>query len=154
MTQLKIRAIWTFIIFSLVLIGLCVVFFSFGGPDTFLDGETRVTWSRVFITFGFIFNFIMRLSTRRKAGRKAPIKDERDEMIEKRALAAGFYVVMLLVFLFCLFLYWYHKIHLATLLMPVGWVWFLAIAGFCVGHMGQSFATLILDKRMSGDGER
>ncbi len=37
--------------------------------------------------------------------------------------------------------------------MPVGWVWILAISSVCVGLISNAVATLILDARMSGNGE-
>jgi hypothetical protein len=37
--------------------------------------------------------------------------------------------------------------------MPVGWVWILTISSVCVGLISNAVATLILDARMSGNGE-
>ena len=151
MTQLKTRAIWTLSIWSLVMIGLCVVFFSHGGANTFLDGELRVALTRTFFTGGFMVYFLMLYFTRR--GKTSVAKDERDELIEKRALAAGFYVLLIYVFSFCLFLYWFYKIVQKTVTMPVGWIWFIGISCYFMGFIGQASVTLILEKGMSGNGE-
>ena len=69
MTQLKKRALWSLAIWALVLLGLCVVFFSQGGAKTFLKGESRVTLTRSFLTAGFIFYFIMYFLTKKRPRR-------------------------------------------------------------------------------------
>ena len=151
MTQLKTRAIWALCIWGPVMIGLCVVFFSMGGPATFLDGELRVTLTRAFFTVGFIAYFTMLQITRR--GKTSIVKDERDVLIQKRSMATGFYVLLFYVFLFCLFLYWFYKIDQETAVMPVGWIWFLGISCYFMGFISQAVATLILENRMSGNAE-
>ncbi|MFC2168305.1 hypothetical protein ACFLRW_04905 [Acidobacteriota bacterium] len=151
MTQLKTRAIWTLCIWVPVMIGFCFVFFSQGGPSTFLDGEQRVTLTRIFFTMGMIVYFTMLYLTRR--GKTLIVKDERDELIEKRAMAIGFYVLLFYVFFVCLFLYWFYKIHQETVVMPVGWIWFLGISCYFMGFISHASATLILVKRMSGNAE-
>lgn len=153
MTQLKKRAIWSLLIWSLVFIGLCIVFFSQGGAKTFLDGEHRVTLTRSFITAGFFFYFLLLFLTRKGIGGKPVIKDERDDMIEKYAMTAAFYVLLVYIFLICLFLYWYYKLNLITLEMPVGWMWFLGVSSFCLGYICHAGTILILDKRMGGDAQ-
>lgn len=152
MTQLKTRAIWALCIWSLVMIGLCAVFFSKGGPATFLDGELRVTLTRALWTVGLIVYLTMLYLTRR--GRTSIVKDERDELIQKRSLVTGFYVLLFYVFLFSMFLYWFYEIDQKTAVMPVGWIWFLGISCYFMGFISQAVATLILEKRISGNAER
>ena len=154
MTKIKIQAIWALIIWSLVMIGLCVVFFTGGGPDAFLDGDSRVTLTRVFFTVGFICYFIVLYLTRKRSKKHAIIMDERDELIVKQALMSGFYVLLFYVFFLSLFLYWYYNIHIEIKVMPVGWIWFLGISSFFMGYIGQSIATLIQYRRLSGDARR
>ena len=152
MTQMKNRSIWSLAIWGLVLVGLCIVFFSQGGAKTFLDGEQRVTLTRSFITAGFILYFLMLHLTRKKRGATPVLKDERDDLIERRALMSAFYILLFYVFLTCLFLYWYYKLHLVNTSMPVGWMWFLGVSTFCLGYISQSAVTLFLNARMGGDG--
>ena len=154
MIKIKVQAIWALIIWSLVMIGLCVVFFTGGGPDAFLDGDSRVTLTRVFFTIGFISYFIVLFLTRKRSKKHPIIMDERDELIVKQALMIGFYVLLLYVFFLSIFLYWYYKIHLGIKVMPVGWIWFFGISSFFMGYISQSIATLILYRRMSGDAGR
>ena len=79
--------------------------------------------------------------------------DERDEVIEKRALMWAFYVILVYVFLTTMVLYWYYKLHLVTAEMPVGWMWFLGVSVFSLGYVSQASAILILNKRMGGDAQ-
>jgi hypothetical protein len=153
MTQLKKRSIWTLVIWSIVLIGLCAVFFSEGGAKTFLDGERRVTITRSFLTAGFIFYFLLLFLTRTGRKASAVFMDERDVLIAKRALMAGFYVLLIYIFLLSLILYWYYKLYVITLEMPVGWMWFIGVSSFCLGYISQAAATLILDSKMGGNGQ-
>ncbi len=154
MTQLKLRAVWSLIIWSLVMMGICIVFFNEGGADTFLDGERRVTLTRAFITIGFALYFLLLILTnKRRARMKKRIKDERDELIEKKALTTGFYVVITYVFLFSTALYAFYKVFSESALMPVGWIWFLGLSCLIVGHITIAASTLILNDRMSGYGQ-
>ncbi|MBN1273190.1 MAG: DUF2178 domain-containing protein [Candidatus Aminicenantes bacterium] len=152
MTQLKKRSIWTLLIWSSALVGILIVFFSSGGPTTFLSGEQRVTYSRVIITAGFILYFTMYLLTRSQTSGPI-IKDERDEHITRRAYMISFHVILYFTFCCGAFLYWLYKIHKSSTVMPVGWVWVMALSGLCVGFISNSGAILLLDRKMSGHAE-
>ena len=153
MTQLKKRAIWGLLIWGAALVAAYVIFFLGGGPQTFLDNDTRVELTRVVFTLGFISYFLLLLLTRIKSDRKTLIKDERDELISKRAFSTGFYSLMIYVFFLCLALYVYYKVHLNNVDMPVGWVWLLGITTYFMGFVSHAIATLVLYARMSGHGE-
>lgn len=152
MTQLKKRAIWTLLIWSIALAAMLVVFFSGGGPDAFLEGDQKVTQTRVAITAGFLLYFIMMALTRMRT-KGAIILDERDELISRRAYAIGFHSVLYYTFLFGTFLYWLYKIHQNVVSMPVGWAWILATSSMCVGFISNAAAILIIDARMGGNGQ-
>lgn len=148
MTQMKKRAIWALAIWSAVLLATFVVFFSGGGPASFLDGDKKVTLTRTAITVGFVLYFLIHILTRsRKTGTVS--RDERDEQITRRAYMISFHTVLYYVFLFGAALYWFYRLHKASVLMPVGWVWILAISSMCLGFVANSAAYLIFDKRMS-----
>jgi hypothetical protein len=153
MTQLKKRAVWGLLIWGLALIAAYIIFFMGGGPETFLKGDIRVTLTRTVFTAGFISYFIMLYLTRTKSGSSGIVSDERDEFISKRAYSTGFYSLMIYVFLICLALYAYYKVHLEGVDMPIGWVWLLGITTYFMGFVSHAVATLILYERMSGDGE-
>ena len=153
MTQLKKRAFWSLIIWSVVMIAIVVIFFSGGGPATFLEGEGKNTLTRVCITLGFIFYFLMFFLTRIRASDKPLAKDERDDLIAKRSYSIGFHTLLVYVFLLCSFLYGYYKGYHEIKFIPVGWVWFLALSSLLVGFISNAIAYLVIDARMSGHGQ-
>ena len=102
MTQLKKRAIWGLLIWSAALIAAYVIFFLGGGPQTCLENDTRVDLTRAVFTVGFICYFLVLFLTRTKSGSAELMKDERDELISKRAYSTGFYSLMIYVFFICL----------------------------------------------------
>jgi hypothetical protein len=153
MTQLKKQALWSLLIWSAVLIAIVIIFFSGGGPTAFLEGESKNTLARVCITVGFIFYFSMFFLTRIKSGGKPLVKDERDELIAKRAYSIGFHTLLGYVFLLCSVLYGFYKGYHELKLIPVGWVWFLALSSLLVGFISNAIAYLVIDARMSGHGK-
>lgn len=153
MTQLKKRAIWGLLIWGLAVIAAYSIFFMSGGPQTFLENDTRISLTRVVFTVGFTCYFLLLFLTRTKSNRKELMSDERDEFISKRAYSIGFYFLMIYVFIICLALYVYYKVHLSGVEMPVGWVWLLGITTYFMGFVSHAIVTLILYRRMSGDAE-
>jgi len=153
MTQLKKRALWSLLIWGVVLIAVVIIFFSGGGPTAFLEGESKTTLTRVFVSIGFIFYFSMLFLTRIRTTGEPLVKDERDELIEKRSYSIGFYTLLAYVFLLCNFLYGFYKGIHEIKLISVGWVWFLALSSVFLGFISNAIATLVLDARMSGHGE-
>jgi hypothetical protein len=153
MTQLKVRALGSLFIWSIVMIALLIIFFVRGGPSTFLDGDTRVELTRVCFSLGFGAYFFMLFLTKVKSDKGKLLKDERDDRIARHANASAFSLLLVYVFVLSLFLYWYYKVHLGEFLMPVGWIWFLAISSYFVGFLTQAVTTLVLYSRMSGHAE-
>lgn len=153
MTQLKKRALWSLIIWSVVMIAIVIIFFSGGGPTTFLEGEGKNTLTRVCISVGFFSYFSMFFLTRIRSGGKPLVKDERDELIAKQSFSIAFYTLLAYVFLLCTFLYGFYKGYQELKLIPVGWVWFLALSSLFVGFISNAIAYLVIDARMSGHGQ-
>jgi hypothetical protein len=153
MTQLKKQALWSLLIWGVVLVAIVIIFFSGGGPTAFLEGESKNTLTRVWISAGFIFYFSMLFLTRIRKGAKPLVKDERDELIAKRAYSFGFHALLAYVFLFCSFLYGFYKGIHEIKLISVGWMWFLALSSLLLGFISNALATLVLDARMSGHGQ-
>jgi hypothetical protein len=153
MTQLKKRALWSLLIWGVVLTAIVIIFFSGGGSTAFLEGESKNTLTRVFVSIGFILYFLMHFLTRVRAGAKPLVKDERDELIEKRSFSIGFYTLLGYVFFLCSFLYGFYKGIHEIKLISVGWMWFLALSSVFLGFISNAVATLVLDARMSGHGE-
>lgn len=153
MTQYKKRALFSLIIWGAVLLAITILFFSGGGPTTFLEGEGKNTLSRVFITIGFIFYFTMFFLTRSRTGGEPFDKDERDELITRRSYSIGFHTLLVYVFLLSSFVYGYYKGIHEIKLIPAGWVWFLALSSLLVGFISNAVAYLVMDARMSGHGQ-
>jgi hypothetical protein len=153
MTQLKKRALWGLLIWGAVLAAVVIIFFSGGGPTAFLEGESKNTLSRVFVSIGFIFYFSMLFLTRIRTTGEPLVKDERDELIAKRSYSIGFHTLLVYVFLVCSFLYGFYKGIHEIKLISVGWMWFLALSSVFLGFISNAIATLVLDARMSGHGE-
>jgi hypothetical protein len=153
MTQLKKRALWSLLIWSAVLIAVIIIFFSGGGPTAFLEGESKNTLSRVFVSIGFIFYFSMLFLTRIRTTGEPLVKDERDELIAKRSYSIGFHTLLVYVFLVCSFLYGFYKGIHEIKLISVGWMWFLALSSVFLGFISNAIAILVLDARMSGHGQ-
>jgi hypothetical protein len=153
MTQLKKQAIWSLLIWGVVLVAEVTIFFSGGGPTAFLEGESKTTLTRVFISAGFIFYFSMLFLTRIRTGVQPLVKDERDELIAKRAYSISFHTLLGYVFLLSSFLYGFYKGIHEIKLISVGWMWFLALSSLLVGFISNAIATLVLDARMSGHGQ-
>jgi hypothetical protein len=153
MTQLKKRALWSLLIWGVVLIAIVIIFFSGGGPTAFLEGESKNTLTRVCVSIGFIFYFSMLFLTRMRTSGELLVKDERDELIEKRSYSIGFYTLLFYVFFLCSFLYGFYKGIHEIKLISVGWMWFLALSSLLLGFISNAIATLVLDARMSGNGE-
>jgi len=153
MTQFKKRALWSLIIWATALLAIVILFFSGGGPTAFLEGEGKNTLSRVFITVGFISYFAMLFLTRSRTDGEKLVKDERDELITRRSYSIGFHTLLVYVFLLSSFLYGYYKGIHEIKLIPAGWVWFLAISSLLVGFISNAVSYLVMDARMSGNGQ-
>ncbi|MGB2907176.1 MAG: hypothetical protein WBB73_08740, partial [Candidatus Aminicenantaceae bacterium] len=89
----------------------------------------------------------------RSRSRKTILTDERDEQTFRKAYTISFHALLYYTFLFGASLYLYYKLHLSATLMPVGWVWILAISAMCVGFISNAAAVLIIDARTSGNGQ-
>jgi hypothetical protein len=153
MTQYKKRAFWSLLIWSVVLIAIVIIFFSGGGATAFLEGESKNTLTRVCLTAGFFLYFSMLFLTRIRTGGEPLVRDERDEIIARRAYSISFPTLMSYVFLFCGFLYVFYKRYQDIKLIPLGWLWFIALSSVLVGFISNAIAYLIIDARMSGHGE-
>ena len=153
MTQLKKRAIWSLVIWGIAMIGFSLVFFTGGGPENFTQNDSRVDLSRVFWTLGLLIYWIMMYITREKKGRPGLIKDERDDQIKRLAYISAFSLTIIYVSLLCFFLYWLYKVVSVVHSLPVGWIWFTACTCLFMSFIFTAAATLVIDARMSGNGQ-
>ncbi|MGB2906434.1 MAG: hypothetical protein WBB73_05005 [Candidatus Aminicenantaceae bacterium] len=152
MTLMKKRAIGSLVIWSAVITATFLVFFSGGGPSAFLEGDKKVELTRIAITVGYLLYFALLILTRSRS-RKTILTDERDEQTFRKAYTISFHALLYYTFLFGASLYLYYRLHLSAALMPVGWIWILAISALCVGFISNAAAVLIFDARTSGNGQ-
>jgi hypothetical protein len=149
MTQTKIRARFGLVIWGTVAVGFGLVFFLSGGAASYADDPIRMLVAAVILGAGFIGYFSMLYLTREKEDDKSLIRDERDLEIARQANEIA--LVAVLVFVFSVSITLFLSYETAGSL-PVGWMWFLAYATACFGHLAQAIATLILHREMSGNG--
>lgn len=141
MTQSKKRAIWALTIWGIVLILFVAVFFSRGGPSTYVRDTFKRNTVGVFFAAGYISFGFMRFLTRVKSGGAHVVRDERDERIDRRANLAALFVVLCFVFFTCIGLYDFYQ---DGGLVLVGWMWFLAYTSVFLSYISGSIATLVL----------
>ena len=141
MTQSKKRALGTLIIWGIVMCALVVMFFSRGGPATYIQDTVKKLVIAAFCAAGYLSYGILMFLTRVRGGQAHIVTDERDERIGRRACLAGLMVVLLFVFITCISLY--ERYHDAEL-VPVGWMWFLGYGSVFVAFISVSVATLVL----------
>ena len=142
MTQGRRRTLWTLLIWSVVAIGFGATVFAYGGPATYVEGQTRRLVGAVFLAIGFFGTPLMLFLTRARSGSGHVVSDERDERISHKATHIGFVVVLLYVFLTCIGLW---EAYSETGAVPVGWMWFLAYSTAILAYLSSATAALVLD---------
>lgn len=141
MTQSKKRALGALIIWGAVMIALVAVFFSRGGPATYIHDTVKKAVIAGFFAAGYISYGLMMLLTRVRRGDTHVASDERDERIGRRANIVALVVVLVFVFSTCISLYeYYHDEGW----VPVGWMWFIGYASVFVAYISGSIASLVL----------
>ena len=145
MTQGRRRTLWTLAIWSVVAIGFGVTVFAYGGPETYVEGQTRRLIGAVFLAIGFFGTPLMLFLTRTRPGATHVASDERDERISQKATMIGLVVVLLYVFLTSIGLW---EAYSDTGAVPVGWMWFLAYSTAILAYLAPATAALVLDLGM------
>ena len=150
MTQAKKRALFTFLIWGVVMAAFSIIFFLGEGPEEYhLERWRRVSGASI-IAFGYLSYWIMHLLTRTRAGTRAVATDERDVDTRRRATSAGFLATLIYVFVLAIFLWeWYQGAGS----VPVGWMWFLAYSTSFAAFISSSVVALILDSKASAHGQ-
>jgi len=149
MTQSQIRARYGLGIWGLATTAFGLVFFLGGGAATYADDSIRMLAAALTLGAGFIAYLFMIYQTREKTNDKVLIRDERDLEIGRQANEIALVAVMVFVFVVCISLFLGYE-NAGSL--PVGWMWFLAYATACFGLLGQAIATLIVHRKLSGNG--
>ena len=148
MTQSTERAKWKIIIWSVVLVGLLILFFGGEGPGGFAHDRIRIVTVAILFAAGYGAFFIM-LGVTRKKREGALNRDERDEMFESKAAGVTLAIVLTYVYLLCLGLWAYFQDAGSV---PAGWMWFLAYSTIFLGMIVHGIFTLLLAAGKVGNG--
>ena len=147
MNQAQIRSIYSLVIWGIVALVFCGVFFLWGGPESFAGDIIRILITAFDFGFGFLGYVLMHLLTHKKPGATVMLQDERDHEIARRA--NGTTLVSVLAFIYILSMVLFTRFQgLGEL--PVGWLWFFAYFTSCLGYIMHAATTLFLYKEMSG----
>jgi len=150
MTQPMKQALISLIIWGTVTAAFIPIFFSRGGPATYVQDKPRFVFVAALFGIGYIAYFIMLFLTRAKDRKDTVVKDERDEYISRRSSGAALIFVLCFVFILCITLY---EIYRESECIPVGWMWFLGYTSIFWAYIIHSAVTLVFHSRMSGHGE-
>ena len=150
MTQPTKRAFFSLLIWGIVTVAFIPIFFSRGGPLTYVQDKSRFVFAAILFATGYLSYFIMMFLTKAKDRTDKIVKDERDEHIQRRSSGTALILVLVYVFSLCISLY---EIYRESECVPVGWMWFLGYTSVFWGYISHSALGLILHSRMSGHGE-
>lgn len=149
MTQSRLRAILTLLIWIVVTVGFAVTFFMAGGAATYPDDGQRRLIGAIFLAVGFFGTPVMQYFTRARKKNGRLLSDERDDRIGRRASNGAMVVVLVYVFLTCIVLWESYEKQGSV---PVGWMWFLAYSTAALSYLAPAAGTLMLDFRMIDHG--
>jgi hypothetical protein len=151
MTQSKQRAVWSLLLWGGVTVAFVVLFFSWGGPDSFVRQKARIVMTAVLFGAGYVAQVLIFYLTRVRPWGRSVAWDERDDGIARHANGVAFIVALIYVFVVSIGLW---EVYHDRGLVPVGWMWFLAYTSTFVGMFTHAMATLILDARGGGHAEQ
>ena len=150
MTQPQKRALFSLTVWGAVLITFIIIFFSGGGPATYVHSKSRILHGAILFAVGYLGYLLMLYLTRIRPDARPLVKDERDERVAKQANGAALIALLFYIYVTCIVLY---IVYGDSGAVPVGWMWFLAYSTAFLGYVAHAAATLLLDLRMSGHGE-
>lgn len=151
MTQLRKRALFSLIIWGVVITVFVPLFFAGGGPSEWLQDRVRKILMIVVFGIGYLSFFLMMVLTRRKRSDGKVVKDERDNLVEIKSSKIAYIIVLLYIYIVCIILY---MIYERTGVLPVSWMWFIGYTSIFIGSIIYAVVSLIVDMRVSGYDER
>lgn len=123
---------------SIVAIGVLVIFLLPGTIEHWGDNKLKTVLLALLFLVGFTIDFIFRMYERsQKWGFK---RDERDMMIQSKALSTGFIILVIYIFIISIGLYTKYE---AEGFMPIGWVWLIAYSTIVVANLSVGISSLI-----------
>jgi len=148
MSQTRVRAWLSAVIWTLAGVGFFLTFFSRGGPGELDTDSIRHAAGAGALGFGFVCYWLVLWFTRQRKG-APPVSDERDMQIAAQANQVALIVVLVGIYAFTISLW---TVYEAAGQVPVGWMWFLAYGSAILAFVTSSVTTLVLDGRMGGNG--
>ena len=146
MTQLKRRACFTLVIWTLVLVFFILLFFTGGGPSEWAKDRTRKLCIILVFGVGYFSYILMMIMTKSKTVDGVVHRDERDNLIEMRSSRAAFIIVLLYVYILSITLYVSYE---SVGLIPISWLWFLGYTSIIIGSISYASTSLLLDNKLS-----
>jgi len=124
------------------------VFFSGGGPRSFGQDSSRVALTSLAYGLGFLTHFFLTWKFRSRKIGETVVKDEWDDDVAQKANGVALIVLLIFVYLTGVVLW---EVYRDTLLVPAGWVWFMAYFSIMVGLIAHATATLVIDSSRGRD---
>lgn len=129
-------------IWTMVGIGMGIVFASSSVSSTWADHPVKTVLLAILFLIGFGTDFVLRIiEGSKKWGFK---RDERDMAIQSRAMSYGFLFIVLYIFVIAMFLFMTYE---TVGSVPVGWVWFMAYSTIVVSNLSVGILSLIYYSR-------
>lgn len=148
MSNLRRQAGFGLIFWTLGASLFLVLFFSGGGPSSFGEDSSRVTLTSLAYGIGFLIHFFLMWKFRSRKIGEYIVKDEWDDEVAQKANGVALIVLLLFVYLTGVALWEGYR---DSLLVPVGWVWFIAYFSVMVGFISHAIATLVIDSSRESD---
>lgn len=148
MSNLRKQAGFGLVFWTLGAALFLVLFFSGGGPNSFGEDSSRVALTSLAYGIGFLTHlFLMWKFRSRKIGENT-VKDEWDDEVAQKANGVALIVLLLFVYLTGVALW---EVYRDSLLVPAGWVWFMAYFSIIVGLIAHATAMLCIDSGRGSD---
>lgn len=141
MSRMQKEAIVRLAVAGLVLAFLTILVFACGGVRSFTGERWRISGTAVVVGLGYLMIFLLLTGAWFRGRSGSIIRDERDERIAR--YANGIALVGLAVYVFILSLALYEGYH-DKMVVPVGWMWFMAYSSSYVGILFHAAAMLFL----------
>lgn len=148
MSQTRLRAWLTAVIWTLAGVIFLLTFFAGGGPGELDTDSKRHAAGAAALGFGFVGYWLVLWFTRQRKG-APPVSDERDVQVVAQANQVTLIVVLVGIYVFTISLW---TVYEAGGQVPVGWMWFLAYGSPILAFVTSSVTTLVLEGRVSGNG--
>jgi len=127
--------IFHFILWFIVAVVLVIVFSTEGTIAQWSDNRTKTVLVAALFLFGFSGDAVLRIIFSKK---RVPT-DERDKYIQNKALAAGYVITLIYIFILAISIYTKYE---NNGMVPVAWIWFIAYSLVIIANLSVSAASV------------